>query len=132
MYLLLFRKPHTIIHFTPDPPPAEFDFGGDHYQLLRRPLISAAWRVDGQGYPVAAFCRLVPGERWPADIQTLPRLTWEGETLVFWLTTERHFEAHDLLCDDVFLYHAGAANFAFAFSLEGVSYPHSVQPLVLT
>lgn len=130
MYLLLRRKPQTMIQFATGQPPDAFDLGEDRYRRQRRPLLTATWRVDDKGYPVAIFCRLVHGEQWPNAVMTLPRLDLEGTALTFWLTTERNFAPHDMLCDDVAFYQAEETNFAWAFSMTGVSPPAFIQPIV--
>ncbi|MEO7715257.1 MAG: hypothetical protein ABIY70_03585 [Capsulimonas sp.] len=130
MYLVLYRKPHTVIGFATGDPPPSFDVADSQYERLPSPKITATWRVDEQSYPVAIFCRLAPGHSWPADIEMLPRMTWENDRLVFWLTTERDFEHRDLLCDDAVLYRSGPHSYAFCFSLLGIHHPSVGHPLV--
>ena len=119
-----------MIQFASGEPPEGFDLGDDHYQRLHRPLLTATWRVDEKGYPVAVFCRLVHGEQWPDGVTSLPRLDQEGTSLTFWLTTERDFAPHDMLCEDVAFYQGEGINFTWAFSMAGVSPPAHIQPIV--
>ena len=130
MYLVLFRKPHTVISFAAGSPPDGFDIGEDHYTLLAHPRVSATWRVDEGAYPVAVIARLQPGEEWPLDVLRLPRVDWDGTVMTSWLTTERNFERRDVLCDDARVYRGGPSNYAFCFSLEGISAPGKVRKIV--
>ena len=130
MYLVLFRKPHSVISFAPGTPPEFFDIGEDHYELLAHPRITATWRVDEDAYPVAVTCRLEPGEEWPIDVTRLPRVDWDGNAMISWLTTERNFERRDMLCDDARIYRGGSSNYAFCFSLEGISVPSNLRKIV--
>lgn len=130
MYLVVRHKPHMLVQFARGEPPDAFEIGGDRYARLRRPLMTATWRVDDGGYPVAVFCRAAPGEQWPADVESLPRLERQGTALTFWLTTERCFAPHDILCDDVAFYQAGPLHFAWAFSMANVSAPTMAPAIV--
>src|SRR5580698_749589 len=111
--MVLFRKPHAVINFAAGRPPPSFEMCDDRYQLLARPRVTATWRVDERASPVAVICRIEPGEDWPADVTTLPRTEWDGDSMVSWLTTERNFEHRDMLCDHACLYRAGPSNYAF-------------------
>jgi hypothetical protein len=130
MYLVLFRKPHAVISFAAGAPPEWFDIGEEHYTLLAHPRVTATWRVDEDAYPVAVISRLEPGEEWPIDILRLPRVEWDGKVMISWLTTERNFERRDMLCDDARIYRAGPSNYAFCFSLEGISAPSNLRKIV--
>jgi len=130
MYLVLFRKPHAVISFAAGSPPESFDIGADQYTRLTHPRITATWRIDEAAYPVAVICRLEPGEEWPVDILRLPRVDIDGSVMTSWLTTDRNFERRDMLCDDARLYRAGPSNYAFCFSLEGISAPANLRKIV--
>lgn len=130
MYLVLFRKPHAVISFAAGSPPDTFDIGEETYTLLAHPRITATWRVDENAYPVAVTCRLEPGEEWPTDVLRLPRIDWDGNAMISWLSTDRNFERRDTLCDDSRIYRAASSNYAFCFSLDGIAAPSNLRKIV--
>lgn len=123
MYLIVFRKPHATISFAVGEPPDTFSVDQDTYVKMAHPRVTASWRVDERVSPVAVNCRLEPGEEWPADIILLPRIEWDGSTMITWLTTNRNYEKRDMLCDKAVVYKANQGNYAFCFSLVGLSVP---------